>query len=1609
MKLRLLLLTFLFTTFSWGQVIITSDGLNNSTTLFTLSGGAYYTGNSAAGDRPATSPFASEGTHSRGVSNSTATLTSSDINSTGYTSITATFKLASFSIGSTGNGADGADAVTVEISPDGGASWFSTVRVLGNSNAYWDYAATGNATTAYDGNVTPVDFAPAGGGSRTTDGFSNVEITGLPSVSNLRVRITLFNNSANERWLIDDFKVQGIVATPSPEINLQGNSISITSGDVTPSLADHTDFGSTPTIGGTIVRTFTIQNTGTAVLNVGSISFSGANAADFTVTSAPSATVSTSGSTTFQVTFDPSADGLRNATISIVNNDSDENPYTFAIQGNGISAPVITSSLTASGNQGLPFSYTIIATNTPTSYNATGLPAGLTINTSTGVISGTPSVMGSFNVTITATNAAGSDNQVLVITLSAGPCLNQSTFTATPAGWSATSVTYASNEAVFGSNSGELATIAISNPASLTFDLRRTGNTSLKDLLIEISTTTQGGAYTTIATYNHGNITSGGTTMCTVDLSSYTAFSNVYIKFRKVSSTTSPWYIQNISVYCGSPIFPEIAVIGNGTIIADGDTTPTLTDDTDFGSALVGNTVANTFTIENSGVDPLTLTGLSPYVIVSGANAADFSVSIVPSATIAASGSTTFEITFQPSALGLRTATLSIDNNDADENPYNFNIQGQGITCTPTLSVSAISPTSGPVNTIVTITGSGFLTASNVRFGALNAVFTIVSDTQIQATVPANATSGNIVIQDSLGCDLSYSTFTVIKEDKTTCDPAAVGITELFISEVTDASTGSLSYIEIFNATASTVDMTDYEIYIRNNGNPTGDDIPLTGTLAPGDSFTLATSVGTACGVSGGDGTLADQNDVSSGVNNNDCIHLAKLGTIIDTWGVCDGSSWINALGLGSAGYDFKRKATATPLPSTTFVSTDWDIIDFDSCSDDYSLIDSYEGIRNPPLTTSPAYAYNCGTNSVVLSVVGTEAVAGGSGLTYQWFVNVPGTAGWTLLTNGGVYSNVATADMTISNLTGLEGYQYYCQVMEDTATCFVASNAIIIGVGGSSTTWNGLVWSNGVPTSTSFATINGNYDTTLNGNIECCSLLVNNGFTLDIQDNTYVEIQYNLTVNGTLNVLNNGSLVQVEDSGINTGNISYQRIASVKLQDYVYWSSPVSGFDVNSISPSTPAYYHWFWNPTFANPNGGQGYWVNASANMDAGIGYIVRAPNGFSNAVNQNWIALFNNGVPNNGIFTPNISRGNNLGSGSAGPNGIVRTDTDDNWNLLGNPYPSAISINSFLTTNTNIDGFVRLWTHGTLPGTVISDPFYDNFVSNYTASDYIAINGAGATSGPGTLSVIGGGQGFFVLMNAGAATSEIVTFNNSMRDKSYSNSQFYRTTNSVSNVEVSKSRIWLDFTSPSNEVTRMLVAYIDDATNQRDRMYDALTDYKSSQNFYSLIGSDVFAIQGRAPFVVEDKVSVGFKTSVTGAHSISIASLEGLFERGQNIYLEDKDLNVIHDLKQNPYSFYALSGIYNERFVLRYTDERLNNEDLELNENELYVISDQNIQIISNTEAIKSIEMFDILGRKLISRRDINSNSVVVDEIIKSNNALIINIILSNNVKINRKILF
>jgi hypothetical protein len=128
---------------------------------------------------------------------------------------------------------------------------------------------------------------------------------------------------------LDDISVSAVFSLPAPEIDVRGNGISIVSGDATPSIADNTDFGAVEAGFGSKTHTFTIHNTGSADLNLtGSprVTISGPHAADFSVTVLPSTPIAPGSSTSFQITFTPSALGTRSATVSIANDDTNENP-----------------------------------------------------------------------------------------------------------------------------------------------------------------------------------------------------------------------------------------------------------------------------------------------------------------------------------------------------------------------------------------------------------------------------------------------------------------------------------------------------------------------------------------------------------------------------------------------------------------------------------------------------------------------------------------------------------------------------------------------------------------------------------------------------------------------------------------------------------------------------------------------------------------------------------------------------------------------------------------------------------------------------------------------------------------------------------------------------------------------------------------------------------------------------------------------------------------------------------------------------------------------------------------------------------------------------------
>ncbi|WP_339847127.1 choice-of-anchor D domain-containing protein [uncultured Dokdonia sp.] len=118
---------------------------------------------------------------------------------------------------------------------------------------------------------------------------------------------------------------------------------------------------------------------------------------------------------------------------------------------------------------------------------------------------------------------------------------------------------------------------------------------------------------------------------------------------------------------------PEIDLSGNGAPIADGDTAPSTTDDTDFNNVFLGSSDTNDFTINNTGTADLVLNGA--FVEIVGGSP-DFAITSLPSGTIEAGNSSIFQVTYTPSSVGTHTAIVRVRSNDNNEATYDFTVQG---------------------------------------------------------------------------------------------------------------------------------------------------------------------------------------------------------------------------------------------------------------------------------------------------------------------------------------------------------------------------------------------------------------------------------------------------------------------------------------------------------------------------------------------------------------------------------------------------------------------------------------------------------------------------------------------------------------------------------------------------------------------------------------------------------------------------------------------------------------------------------------------------------------------------------------------------------------------
>ena len=604
-----------------------------------------------------------------------------------------------------------------------------------------------------------------------------------------------------------------------------------------------------------------------------------------------------------------------------------------------------------------------------------------------------------------------------------------------------------------------------------------------------------------------------------------------------------------------------------------------------------------------------------------------------------------------------------------------------------------------------------------------------------------------------------------------------------------------------------------------------------------------------------------------------------------------------------------------------------------------------------------------------------------GTVVNWQYASNAAFTIGVTTIP----LSNSAT--LTSAQMGAILTTKYFRATITN-GICTAYSNVVTISAG-AMTTYSGGVWDNGLPDASTIAVFDDDFSST--GDITACGVFVQFGDVLFNSGDSLIVTNAVNTTGGTLTFDNNSSLVQINDVS-NVGNISYVRQTTpVRRYDFTYWSSPVSPQTLVALSPATLFDKYFIFNQTINNWQS-----VSSSSLMDPGTGYIIRAPQTYDLNVPAPYVGTFF-GVPNNGTIPTNII----VGAGTI--------------NLIGNPYPSAIDADLFLSDSVNdpiLGGAIYLWTH--------NSPISSN---NYVFNDYAIYTLAGGVgtiqapnSGTGNNSVpsgyIAAGQGFMIEGSIPASTNQVY-FRNSMRVAG-NNSQFYRLGSDdkqfARSSSIEKHRVWLEVFNNEGAYKQALVGYIENATNAFDKYDGKVFDIGNPVLLYTMVENEKLGIQARTlPFDVNDTVSLGFKSTSNGSFEIRLSDFDGLFEN-QNVYLEDLYLNTIHDLKQSNYSFVTTEGTFENRFVLRFTNSTLHSDQNIFNDNSVIIYKENKDIIVSSSNVdIDSLVIYDVRGRQLFSEDKINKNEFVVSNLNSSQQVLIVTATSVDGQKITKKIIY
>jgi hypothetical protein len=544
--------------------------------------------------------------------------------------------------------------------------------------------------------------------------------------------------------------------------------------------------------------------------------------------------------------------------------------------------------------------------------------------------------------------------------------------------------------------------------------------------------------------------------------------------------------------------------------------------------------------------------------------------------------------------------------------------------------------------------------------------------------------------------------------------------------------------------------------------------------------------------------------------------------------------------------------------------------------------------------------------------------------------------------------------------------------------------------------------------------------------------------------DNTFITVTsaVNMENTGNIYLRNDGQLLQKDVTSTNQGpgHLSVYQEGTVNNFQYNYWCSPVSGTTTIGNEPfgitlfkrpiskteslpvltttsnngttsetnltisskwiyrflSSSEYSQWLFSGALTEIEAGQGFTMKGSLGIDSTQPYAEISAN---NAAGTSQRYDFR-GKPNSGSITINVA--------------------NDKYTLTGNPYPSAIDLNMFLTDEDNIpyiDGTALFWEHDKNANT--------HLIAQYRGG-YGIYNGSTSVYSPATFYTydIGGNQGSVAstplndyerrfspigqgFMIRGIQDGEVKMknlFRIYMKEGSANQSEFERTSNATSNTsnqnedneffdeipniagidytQISKKpapHIKINTLLNNQAVRQYALCFLPNSSEGLDRADSKSPDGTTLPfDSYLLLNQEEY-LHSTMPFSITNTYPVGFKSNADATFKVEVSEMNGV-SGFLDVFLHDKETGLYHDIKNSAYSLSLPAGVNTTRYEITFLNSTLEVPDLIDSKLLAYSNLTDNLLVVENPKnlSLKTVTLFDLTGKQVLHVKKLGSNA-------------------------------